>query len=265
MSLVAADILGEQCGVDLHIPPLELPHSGYTDSERHQLAEAVMRDVEGRGLAYRGRVEPDVEDALVLLGRAPLSASMVLATRSGRRQAAVRVASNGRVAVLAAQDGDVVRVDYVRPTGVIGTLVGLVPDRRPIQGGAVTFPVEDDIPSRGGSRHDRDEGDGENGSSVMRGPRAVGGAYGRQRRLATAMAQRLRGRAGTVSIFSRDRHGREQRVFMLVWHDTDAGRYMIYHTTGPDGREWVCYAPADNARLVQQLGECWSAHVVEAY
>ena len=52
---------------------------------------------------------------------------------------------------------------------------------------------------------------------------------------------------------------------MLVWHDTDAGRYMIYQTTGSDGREWVSYAPADNARLAQQLGEFWSEHEVAGY
>jgi hypothetical protein len=271
ISVVAADILGERCGVDLHIPPFELPHAGYTDAERGRLAQGVMRDLEGRGLAYRGRLEPDVEDALVLLGRAPVSASMVLATRSGRGQAVARIASNGRLAVLAVQDGDVVRVELVRPTGVIGALVGLVRDRRPIKGGAVTFPVEDAVPdSDAGRDRDRDDdggggGGGGGGGSLMHQPRRRDGGYGQQRRLADAMAQRLRGRAGTVSVVARDRHGRERQVAMVVWHDTDAGRYMVYQTTGSDGREWVSYAPADNARLAQQLGEFWSVHEVVGY
>jgi hypothetical protein len=264
LSLVAADILGERCGVDLHIPPFELPHAGYTDVERDRLAQGVLRDLEGRGLAYRGRVEPDVEDALVLLGRAPLSASMILATRTGRGQAVARIASNGRLAVLAVQDGDVVRVEFVRPTGVIGALVGLVRDRYPIKGGAVTFPGDDTVPVDDAGR-DRDRDIGDSDGSLMYKPRPRDGGYAQQRRQADAMAQRLRGRAGTVTIYARDRHGRERQVAMLVWHDTDAGRYMIYRTTGSDGREWVSYAPADNARLAQQLGEFWSAHEVAGY
>jgi hypothetical protein len=263
ISLVAADILGEQCGVDLHIPPFELPYAGYTDTERGRLAQDVMRDLERRGLAHRGRLEPDVEDALVLLGRAPVSASMVLATRSGRGQAVARIASNGRLAVLAVQDGDVVRVAFARPTGVIGALVGLVRDRRPIKGGAVTFPVNDTAPSgTAGRALGRDD---DHDGSLMHRARPTNDAYTQQRQLANAMAQRLRGRAGTVSVFARDRHGRERQVAMLVWHDTDAGRYMIYQTTASDGREWVSYAPADNARLAQQLGKFWSAHAVEHY
>ena len=99
----------------------------------------------------------------------------------------------------------------------------------------------------------------------MRGARLTGGAYAQQRQLANAMAQRLRGRAGTVSVFSRDRHGREQQVGMLVWHDTDVGRYMIYPTTSPDRVEWVSCAPADNVRLAQQLGEFRSAQAIERY
>lgn len=262
MSLVAADILGERCGVDLHIAPFELPYAGYTDVERRRLAQGVMRDLAGRGLAYRGRLEPDVEDALVLLGRAPMSASMVLATRSRRGQAAARIASNGRQAVLAVQRGNVMRVDAVRPTGVIGTLVGLVRDMRPIRGRAATFPADDIPASDAGSPRSRDD---DHGGGLLRGVRPANDTYAQQRQLATAMAQRLRGRAGTASVFSRDRHGRERQVAMLVWHDTDAGRYMMYRTTGVDGREWVSYAPADNARLAQQLGEFWSAHAVEQY
>jgi hypothetical protein len=265
ISLVAADILGERCGVDLHIPPFELPHAGYTDVERGRLAQGVLRDLEGRGLAYRGRLEPDVEDALMLLGRAPVSASMILATRTGRGQTVARIASNGRLAVLASQDSDALRVEFVRPTGVIGALVGLVRDRYPIKGGAVTFPVDDAIPVMGADRDgDGDIGDS-GGGSLMHKPLPRDGGYSQQRRLADAMAQRLRGRAGTVTIYARDPHGRERQVAMLVWHDTDAGRYMIYQTTGSDGREWVSYAPADNARLAQQLGEFWSAHEVAGY
>lgn len=266
ISLIAADILGERCGVDLHIPPFELPHAGYTDTERGRFAQGVLRDLEGRGLAYRGRLEPDVEDALVLLGRAPVSASMVLATRTGRGQAVARIASNGRLAVLATQQADTVRVEFVRPTGVIGALVGLVRDRHPIKGGAVTFPVDDVVPVSVAGR-DRDRGGdvGDGGASLMRKPRSQAGGYGQQRRLADAMAQRMRGRAGTVTIYARDRHGRERQVAMLVWHDTDVGRYMIYQTPGSDGREWVSYAPADNARLAQQLSEFWSAHEVAGY
>lgn len=256
ISVAAGDILGERCGVDLHISPFELPYVGYTDDERRRLGEAVLRDLEGRGLAYRGQLEPEVEEAVVLLGRAPVSASMVLATRSGRRQGTARIASNGRQALLVVQRDEMLRVDYVRPTAIVGALVELVPDARPIKGRAVTFPLFDERSLDAGRHH---VSDGDSGESLMYRPRPAGGAYAQERQLADAMAQRLRGRAGTVSVFSRDRHGREQERSLLVWHDTDVGRYLTYHTVGSDGATWVNYAPADNARIAQHLGEVWSA------
>jgi hypothetical protein len=262
ISVVAADILGERCGVDLHIAPFELPYAGHTDAERRRLAEAVVRDLDRRGLAHRGRLEPEVEDALVLLGRAPLSASLVLAARNGRGEVTARIASNGRQALLVAQHGTVLRVDYVRPTGVVGALVGLVPDARPIRGRAVTFPRDDPAASLAGRHRDPDE---DNGGSLMREARPATSAYVQERQLASAMAQRPRRRAGTVSVVSRDRHGRERQGSMLVWHDTDDGRYLIYHTTSSDGVEWVSYTPADNVRVAQQLGQLWSEHAVERY
>ncbi|HEX3781327.1 MAG TPA: ESX secretion-associated protein EspG [Pseudonocardiaceae bacterium] len=259
---MAADILGERCGVDLHIAPFELPYAGHTDAERRRLTEAVLRDLDGRGLAHRGRLETEVEDAVVLLGRAPVSASLVLAARNGRGQGVARIASNGRQALLVAQHGTVLRVDYVRPTAVVGALVGLVPDARPIRGRAVTFPRDDPAAGPAGRHRDPDE---DNGGSLMRKARPANSAYVQERQLANAMAQQPRRRAGTVSVFSRDRHGREQQAAMLVWHDTDAGRYLIYHTASSDGVEWVSYAPADNVRVAQQLGQLWSEYALERY
>lgn len=255
MSLVAADVLGERCGVDLHMAPFEVPYAGHTEAERRRLGEAVLRDLEGRGLARGGRLASEVEDAVVLWGRAPVSASLVLATWNGRGQGVARIASDGRQALLVAQHGTVLRVDFVRPSGVVGALVGLVPDARPIRGRAVTFPRD---AASGTGRHR--ESDEDSGGGLMRKPRPANAAYVQERQLADAMAQRPRRRAGTVSVFRRDRHGREQQAAMLVWHDTDAGRYLIYHTTGSDGVEWVSYTPADNVRVAQQLGQLWSEH-----
>jgi hypothetical protein len=115
----------------------------------------------------------------------------------------------------------------------------------------VTFPLDDDAPVKDGQLA---------GDIMMSAIRPAKTGYDRERHRAHLMTQRLRGRAGTAFIYRRDRHGREQQAPLLIWHDTDAGRYMVYNTTGSDGRTWVSYAPADNARLGQQLGQLWSAH-----
>ena len=39
----------------------------------------------------------------------------------------------------------------------------------------------------------------------------------------------------------------------MSWLDTDAGRYVVLPTVGPDGRLHVTYAPADQAKLDQSL------------
>ena len=91
----------------------------------------------------------------------------------------------------------------------------------------------------------------------MRAPKA---GYDKEKHFAELMAQRPRRRAGMVTIFHRNRNGRELRDAPLVWHDTDIGRYMIYKTIELGGDEWITYAPANNSRIVRQLELLWSVH-----
>ena len=259
ISLVAADILGERLGVDLHIAPFDVPHVGYTSGERNQQANRVLEDLDRRGLARRGRPSAEVEEALVLLGRAPVSAAMVLAGRSSPEQPIARIASNGHFAVLAVRSGTSLQVRSVRPAAVIAGLIGLVRDAQPIRGRSVTFPQVEDPASTSRSRN-FDEGS----RGFMEQVRAPKTGYAKERHLADLMAQRPRRRAGMVTIFYRNRHGRELRDSPLVWHDTDVGRYMIYNTIELGGEEWVTFAPADNARIVRQLELLWSVRSAAA-
>jgi hypothetical protein len=259
--VAAVDVLGERCGVDLHVLPFEIPHVGVTDAQRREVSAAVLRDLDQRGLARRGRLEPEVQDALMLLGRAPVSAALVGAARGDRPGIAARVASNGQQAVLAVSRGERLRISWLRPTGVVGAVMALVPAAPPVAGRSVTFPVDDGAETgqrRDTGRHHEDDAEGSR--SVLRSGRpSTANGYARERDMARRLSERPRRRAGTVIVFRRDRHGRERRSDPVVWHDTDAGRYLIYVSVGSDGRRWVTYAPADHARLAQQLGQVWSA------
>lgn len=254
ISLVAMDILGERLGVDLHIAPFEVPHVGYTSGERRQQANRVLEDLDRRGLARRGRAVAEVEEALELLGRSPVSASLILASRSSREQPIARVASNGQFAVLAVQSGEALRIRSVRPAVVISALIGMVRDSQPVRGRSVTFPqVKGSSAASRGRNSDEDTGRG-----FMEQVRAPKTGYAKERHFADLMAQRPRRRAGMVTIFHRDRNGREVRDAPLVWHDTDIGRYMIYSTIELGGEEWITYTPADNSRIIHQLELLWS-------
>ena len=39
----------------------------------------------------------------------------------------------------------------------------------------------------------------------------------------------------------------------LAWFDTPSGRWLMSSRAAADGQRWITYAPADNARLAQQL------------
>lgn len=255
ISLAAMDILGEMLDVDLHVSPFDVPYVGRTSAERQQQASRVLADFDRRGLARRGRPSAEVEEALRLLGRAPVSASMVLASGSTREQPIARVASNGQFAVFAVQSGQSLQVRSVRPAAVVSALISLVRDAQPIRGRSVTFPQAKAAPPTR-----RREAADEDSRGFMEQVRAPKTGYDKERHLAELMAQRPRRRAGMVTILHRNRSGRELRDAPLVWHDTDIGRYMIYKTIELGGEEWLTYAPADNSRIAHQLELLWSAH-----
>ncbi len=62
--------------------------------------QIVLEDLTSRELAYRGRLEPEVEESLVTVGRFQVAIDVVAMLDKESRLLA-RIAGNGRIAVLA--------------------------------------------------------------------------------------------------------------------------------------------------------------------
>ena len=69
LSLAAIDLLWEQLRLGTPVRIFEVPSVGATTADRDRLRQIVLDDMASRDLAHRGRVEPEVEEAMVTLSR----------------------------------------------------------------------------------------------------------------------------------------------------------------------------------------------------
>lgn len=234
------DILGERLNLDVRVFPFEIPHVARTIADRSRIADATMSELERHGLAYRGRPEPDVEDALVMLARWP-GLAMTQALRTGGELVA-RVASNGRAAVLAVQRTGSIDFELLRPAAVLAAVLCLIPRLKPFPGRSVTFPRDEPVARQ-------------QGSGVLQPVRQPLSGYEAQREIARRMMAHPCRAGGMVVGFGRDHHRGEP----LVWRDTDTGRFSTHVAVGRDGNTWCAYTPADTDRLALQIGEIWQS------
>lgn len=251
LSLAAVDLLWEQLRLGTPVRIFEVPSVGATVEDRERLRQVVLADLASRDLAYRGRLEPEVEEALVTLGKFAHAIDVVGVFDDGERLLA-RVATNGRTAVLAKLADQTITFDTFRPEGLVHEAVRLIGEQKPGPGRSVTFPEPNAEAERRAavSRH-RAPDEGFDG--VFEAVRPQQGGYELERRAAKTMWERPRKRIGMFTVFGRDRAGRELATPVLSWFDTDEGRYFGHSRPGPDGQQWSTYSPADNARIHQQL------------
>lgn len=223
LSLAAVDLLWEQLGVRTPVRIFEIPSVGATTADRDRLRQVVLADLEARDLAYRGRLEPKVEEAIVTLSgfRHAIDAVAVL---DQDHTLLARAATSGQTAVLARRRDQLIVFDTFRPDGLVSEVVHLIGDAHPGPGRAVTFP---ETPRRHGHEPQRDA--------------------------ARTMWERKRLRIGMFTVYARDRHGHEHTLPTLSWFDTVDGRYLGHVRPGPDGQPWTTYAPADAGLIAHQL------------
>lgn len=233
LSLAAVDILSETLRLGPSPFPFEVPHNAQSSAQRAGIREAVLADLEQRGLAGSGRVEPDVGDSLATVYSSEIALTSVALLDDGR-QLSARVASSGGSAVRAVLDGQLLHVDRVRPSALVQAVVELLPDERPALDQSITI-------TSGTEKSAKPEG--AQFSTMVRAPKT-----GRAAQLAAAkvILERPRIRVGQFGIILR---GARNPLPELGWFDTDAGRYLTQASTGDDGKSWVTYAPADNAKL----------------
>ena len=237
LSLAAVDILSESLRLGPSPFPFEVPHNAQSSTQRAGIRAAVLADLEQRGLAGSGRAEPAVEESLATLYTSEIALTSVALFEDGR-QLSARVSSSNGAAVRAVLDGQLIHFDRVRPSALVQAVVELLPDERSAFGQSITI-------TSGTEKSAKPEG--AQFSKMVRAPQ-----NGRAAQLATARAilKQRRIRVGQLGIILR---GVRNRVPELGWFDTEAGRYLTQASTGEDGKSWVTYAPADNAKLSHVL------------
>jgi hypothetical protein len=234
LSLPAFEVLWEDLRAGSVPYPFEVDQHGDTLDERARIKTAVHQDLERKGLARRGRPEPDLEDALNLLARPELRvAALCVPDMNQQRFVRASVVARGGYAVLVTQDDGGVTLKLVQPNEIATSLANAMPPGRPGPGRPVTVP---------GEAFESRQQDGFR--------QAVRTAENDDVRLAKQM---LTGPAiGNGHFLVQLGQGRTKRDLPPVtWIDTSQGRYANVQTRAG----WYTISPADNTGLARHLGQ----------
>ncbi|HEX7659390.1 MAG TPA: ESX secretion-associated protein EspG [Pseudonocardiaceae bacterium] len=245
LPVAALDVLGRQMGLNLRLIPLEIPSVAKTVEELRAIGATVWRNLHQQGLARNGRLDPDVETALVTLANPQVALTLLLGANGGRSATVGRAGGTPRAAVLALQLGEVVRFQLAPPNQLLAMLMSVIPDSQPLPRlRYLTIPR--DRPQPAPSRGD-DEGYG--GSVMIRPPAST--VANRDK----AVVQRILGlpkqRVGAVKVIGR---GGE----LVAWTDTSDGRFIELTLRQRDGAVFDVYAPGDNRELGNQIARAIS-------
>ncbi|MCR3720210.1 MULTISPECIES: ESX secretion-associated protein EspG [Prauserella salsuginis group] len=243
LSLVAVDILLEQYKLGRSPFPFEIPHMGTTHTQRNQVREAVFRDLETRGLARGGRLEPDAETALETFVRAPLIVALA-GQLADEEEIYARSVSDGQFALLVRQDANMLTFTEVRPTNFVAELVDLLPLTKPAPGQSITVPVP-------AARKSRQAEGGYDPFGGVKAPRSSQTTS--QERAVARLFEKKMERIGFITAFVPGDGGRPAKLDPVMWFDNEDGRHLGTQRAAEDGQKWATYAPADNARIVSQL------------
>ncbi|MDT7725044.1 MAG: hypothetical protein QOI21_1620 [Actinomycetota bacterium] len=246
LSLAAVDILLEHETLGGAPYPFKVPHIGTTHTQRVQVRGAVFRDLESRGLMRGGRLDADVELALKTFVDPQVSIAGA-ARLDGGKPLFTRVSSNNQFAVIVRQAENLLVFEETRPTAIVPAIVDLLPLTPAAPGQSVTIAKPVSAPPR---RQPINEGSYDPFASVNRPRQSAGGA---QLRSVERIFEKPKVRVGQFTPFVKGRNGRPVDLSPLAWFDTEAGRYLMSAHEAADGQRWLTYAPADNARIAQQL------------
>lgn len=250
LSHAAADILWEDLELGSRPYPFDFPYFGQTEDERRGIANAVYHDLGSRGLAYRGQVQPEVVRGLNLLVRFEFSVNAIaMLDARGDQQLLALGGAAGEHAALATLDERMMKIDLIRASQLVGSIVDLLPREKPGPGQSVSVPMS----AQEQPKRQRGEDDYES-ATFTRSVRTRSPGASRTRELEAAY-ERSRLRIGQFGVAVRDRRGRERRSPQIFWFDNDQGRYLSQKRRGPDGRDFLVHAPADNARIASQLNQ----------
>ena len=244
LSLAAVDILLEHTRLGRAPFPFQVPHIGTTHTQRKQVRDAVFRDLESRGVLRRGRLDGDVEIALGTFVRSPVAITAAAQLEGGKRLFA-RSATNGQFGVMVRQDENLLVFEEARPTGVVPAIVDLLPMTPAGPGQSVTI-------AKPAARPKRPREDGYDPFAGVAAPRSHSSAPP-QLRAVERIFEKPKKRIGQFTAFVRAQDGTAVNLAPVAWFDNEDGRYFSTMRQAADGQQWLTYAPADNARIAQQL------------
>ncbi|MGW3469572.1 ESX secretion-associated protein EspG [Saccharopolyspora sp. NPDC000995] len=251
LSAEAADILGEDLRIDLRQFPFEIPHFGATIDDRARLRRDVWSGLERRRLAERGRAEPALEQALNLLHRPEISVAVT--SYDGRADAVyrARAAVAGSAGVVAVQEEQGLRIEFIDARGLSRVCVELLPDvpAGKLEAGTIAAAGEPEP-----ERVANDEPD-----SWLATASISGHGGGDLRKVQKIMALPV-WRVGYFMVTG----GRQVRSPAIGWRDTEEGRYSVTTRRNNDGEHWNTFGPADKARLHRYLDERLAAFHLES-
>ncbi|GAA3022082.1 ESX secretion-associated protein EspG [Actinokineospora globicatena] len=237
LSALEFDVLWESERLPLRHVAIDVPSPGMTHSERARLVAGAFADLERRGLASRGRAEPEVADRLSLLAHAQVSVDVWVWTDREIKALAVM---SGDQAGLAVVDNDQVWLIPARTSALAEAAVSVTGDAPAGPGRSVSLlrDVLIDADRRAG---------GEPHNLVTPLQRAGLALYEAQSLALMFSGVGARGQFGVERVGRDQRKQRADRV--VAFHDTNQGRYVHVAKHSNDGQVWSTVAPADNARL----------------
>jgi hypothetical protein len=243
---VELDAIGDALQLDVRPFPFQFPVHGELVDERIALIKAAHATLTAKGLIEGRRFAPDLEDLVGLFARGTVAISLIGTV--GGEGVCARAVTDGRFGVLAQQHEQTIRFDPVTPPSLVRSVLSLLPMVRPGPGRSATITAEEEPVGR----HRVAEEDF-TGRRYLQAVRPQLDSAGTQRVIANEIMRLPRVGSGYFTVTSRSRNGRESEPETMSWLDTEAGRYAVIPSTGPDGRMHVTYTPADLARLDQSL------------
>src|SRR5205823_5089292 len=222
---------------------LDVPSPGVTHAERATLVKQAWDGLEQRGLAARGRAEPELADRLALLAHPDRSVdAWVWTDREIRGLAGV----SGRDALLGVVDRAEVWLIPARDSSFVEAAVSMAGECQPGGGRSISVPLD--------VLREADECAGGDPKALI--------VELEEREVPLNQAQMLsamltgmtgRGQFGVERTLRGQRVRRAERV--VAFHDTHSGRYLYQARPSPDGQVWATVTPADNATLAASIWE----------
>lgn len=246
-TFVELDAIGDALRLDVRPFPFQFPVHGELVEERIRLIHAVHESLTERGLIEGRHFAPELEDLVGLFAGGRVAVAVV-GSADGVGLCA-RAVTDGRSGVLAVATDSGVAFEPVTPPSMVRSVLGLLPALRPGPGRSVTVTAEE--PVSVGRHRAPDEDFAER--RYLQAVRPPMDSTRVQQAIVEEIMRRPRVGSGYVTVTARSRNGRESDPATMSWLDTDAGRYVVLPTVGPDGRLHVTYAPADQAKLDQSL------------